>query len=54
MHRKPPGLCVSKSIQDLAYMLIEYKSRRLTGSNELGLPPKTVRNIWITFSGFFR
>jgi len=40
--------------QYLVYMLKEYKPRRLTGNNELGLSPKTVRNIWVTLSAFFR
>ena len=38
----------------LGYMLTEYKPRRLTGSNNQRLSPKTVRNIWVTLSAFFR
>ena len=40
--------------QYIVYMLKEYKPRRITGNNELRLSPKTVRNIWVTLSGFFR
>ena len=40
--------------QYLYYMLKEYTPRRLTGNNDLGLSPKSVHNIWISFRSFFR
>jgi integrase/recombinase XerD len=38
----------------LVYMLNEYTPRRITGNNDIGLSPKTIRNIWVTLCAFFR
>jgi integrase/recombinase XerD len=38
----------------LNYMLNEYQPHRLTGNNDIPLSPKTVRNIWVVLSAFFR
>ena len=37
----------------LAWLATEYKPKRITGNQEL-LSPKSVHNVWISLSGFFR
>ena len=37
----------------LAWLATEYKPHRITGNQEL-LSPKTVHNVWISLSAFFR
>jgi len=38
----------------LGYMLTEYTPRRVFGNKEERISPKTVRNIWVTLSSFYR
>jgi site-specific recombinase XerD len=38
----------------LSYMLTEYTPRRIFGNKEERLSPKSVRNIWVTLSSFYR
>jgi integrase/recombinase XerD len=45
----------SKDIRDhLTYMRLEYTPRRITGGNDRKLFSKSIRNIYVTFSAFFR
>ena len=37
----------------LAWLATEYKPHRITGNQQL-LSPKTVHNVWISLSAFFR
>ena len=45
----------SKDIRDhLTYMRLEYTPRRITGGNDRKLSSKSIRNIYVAFSAFFR
>ncbi len=51
----PISKITTKNIRDyLLYMRHEYVPRRITGGNDRKLSGKTIRNIWITLSAFFR